>query len=116
MNENTLLPAGKGVFSYGPAGLRASGELPTQAERAFLCGGAHGGGYGPAHEGAGRMFDERLSTQAMRVHMERPYVLTHLRLFPFLECDSMVPDILSDRSERMSAKKGGAAARFRPKF
>ena len=28
----------------------------------------------------------------------------------------MVPDIISDRSERMSAKKGGAAARFRPKL
>ena len=28
----------------------------------------------------------------------------------------MVPDILSGRSERMSAKKGSAAARFRPKL
>ena len=28
----------------------------------------------------------------------------------------MVPDILSRRRERVSAKKGGAAARFRPKL
>ena len=30
----------------------------------------------------------------------------NIRPFPFLECDSMVADILSDRSERVSAKKG----------
>ena len=42
--------------------------------------------------------------------------VSHLRTVPFLECDSMVPDILSGRSERMSAKKGSAAARFRPKL
>ena len=42
--------------------------------------------------------------------------VSYVRLFPFLECDSMVSDILSSRSERMSAKKGSAAARFRPKL
>ena len=55
-------------------------------------------------------------TQSARTHITMPYVLTHLRLFPFLEWDSMVSDILSGRSERMSAKKGSAAARFRPKL
>ena len=42
--------------------------------------------------------------------------VSHLRIFPFLEWDSIVSDILSDRPERMSAKKGSAAARFRPKL
>ena len=55
-------------------------------------------------------------THGGRAHLERPYVFTHVRLFPFLEWDSMVPDILSRRPERMSAKKGDAAARFRPKL
>ena len=60
--------------------------------------------------------DECLFRQAVQDHIARPCVSGHLRMVPFLEWDSMVPDILSDRSERVSAKKGGAAARFRPKF
>ena len=69
-----------------------------------------------ADTGAGPHYNEKFPSQAVRTHIERPYVLAHLRLFPFLECDSMVSDILSRRPERMSAKKGGAAARLQPKI
>ena len=42
----------------------------------------------------------------MQTHTESPYVSEYLRLFPFLECESNVADILSGRPERVSAKKG----------
>ena len=42
----------------------------------------------------------------LRPHNSNPYVSEYLRLFPFLEYDSSVADILSGRPERVSAKKG----------
>ena len=66
--------------------------------------------------GAASCTKKNVFPQAVRAHITRPYVSGHLRMILFLEYDSMIPDILSDRSERMSAKKGSAAARFQPKL